>query len=251
MEGKNAEVTENFGGERTTPSVVAQMDQEKKTLVDVRNSAGTTIYSMEKRLGEYKVKIPAAVTSERESPTTEIPIPFHSSVRVSMGRAWVYVFVVSHKARLQHSPFIRRFPGPSLTHCRPYSSSSSSHQWRKLKNQWLSNKAPFPPSCGSGKKKRLIPQLAHTAGPTCISQLAEEASDKLEFLPSWDSIDQDLLLLYGQYGSTLVNHMDVEKASEIEESETCFFSFHLPSSYLCFVFSGGEFDLSNPETPPK
>lgn len=32
------------------------------------------------------------------------------------------------------------------------------------------------------------------------------ASDKLEFLPSWDSVDQDLLSLY-RY--TLVDHMDV------------------------------------------
>ncbi|MCE3050643.1 hypothetical protein HAX54_047752 [Datura stramonium] len=42
-----------------------------------------------------------------------------------------------------------------------------------------------------------FPPCLPTRGPTCISYLSEEASDRLEFLPSWDSIDQDLLLLYG------------------------------------------------------
>lgn len=56
-----------------------------------------------------------------------------------------------------------------------------------------------------------------------------------QFLPSWDSMDPDILLLCGQYGSTLVNHKDLEKASELEELETSFFQFHLPSSYLCFL----------------
>ncbi|CAK7328647.1 unnamed protein product [Dovyalis caffra] len=88
------------------------------------------------------------------------------------------------------------------------------------------------------KKKRFFAQLAHSAGPTCILYLAEEASDRLEFLPSWDSMDQDLLLLYGQYRSTLVHHMDVEKASDFDELETSLFHFYLPSSYLSFVCSG-------------
>ncbi|KMZ59771.1 hypothetical protein ZOSMA_65G01050 [Zostera marina] len=56
-----------------------------------------------------------------------------------------------------------------------------------------------------------------------------------QFLPSWDSMDPDIILLCGQYGSTLVNHKDLEKASELEELETSFFQFHLPSSYLCFL----------------
>ncbi|CAI9267435.1 unnamed protein product [Lactuca saligna] len=87
--------------------------------------------------------------------------------------------------------------------------------------------------------------------PTCISYLAEEASDRLEFLPSWDSMDQDLLLLYGQYRSTLVDHMDVEKSSHFDELETSLFHFYLPSSYLCFVCSPEEFDLFNLGIPPN
>ena len=78
-----------------------------------------------------------------------------------------------------------------------HSSGSTSNQWRKLKNPWFPG--PFRPSSGTGKKKRFFAQLAHSAGPTCILYLAEEASDRLEFLPSWDSMDQDLLSLYGQY----------------------------------------------------
>jgi hypothetical protein len=135
-----------------------------------------------------------------------------------------------------------------------HSSGLTSNQWRKLKNLWFPGRTLFRPSCfGTGKKKRFFAQLAHSAGPTCILYLAEEASDRLEFLPSWDSMDQDLLLLYGQYRSTftLVDHMDVEKAYHLDELEMDFFNFYLPSSYLCFVCSRGEFDLFNLGIPPK
>ncbi|KAG5580540.1 hypothetical protein H5410_051167 [Solanum commersonii] len=108
-------------------------------------------------------------------------------------------------------------------------------QWRKLKNPWFLDRTLFHPSCfGTGKKKWFFAQLVHSAGPTCISYLAEEASDMLDFLPSWDSMDQDLFLLYGQYRSTLVDHMDVEKATNLDEIETSLLHFYLPSSYLCF-----------------
>nr|UOL65098.1 ribosomal protein subunit L10 [Dimetra craibiana] len=134
-----------------------------------------------------------------------------------------------------------------------HSSGSTSNQWRKLKNPWFPGRTLFRPSCfGTGKKKRFFAQLAHSAGPTCILYLAEEASDRLEFLPSLDSMDQDLLLLYGQYRSTLVDHMDVEKAySNFDELETSLFHFYLPSSYLSFVCSREEFDLFNLGIPPK
>ena len=133
-----------------------------------------------------------------------------------------------------------------------HSSGSTSNQWRKLKNPWFPGRTPFRPSwCETGKKKRFFAQLAHSAGPTCISYLAEEASDRLEFLPSWDSMDQDLLSLYGQYRSTLVDHMDVEKAYDFDEMETSLFHFYLPSSYLCFVCSREELNLLNLGIPPK
>ncbi|KAJ8638152.1 hypothetical protein MRB53_012419 [Persea americana] len=45
----------------------AQKDQERKALIDIKNSADTTIYSIEKSLGAYKDKIPAEVASEIES----------------------------------------------------------------------------------------------------------------------------------------------------------------------------------------
>ncbi|GAA0178506.1 hypothetical protein LIER_29848 [Lithospermum erythrorhizon] len=132
-----------------------------------------------------------------------------------------------------------------------HSSGSTSNQWRKLKNPWFPGRTLFRPSCFGGKKKRFFAQLAHSAGPTCILYLAEEASGRLEFLPSGDSMDQDLLLLYGQYRSTLVDHMDVEKASHFDELETSLFHFYLPSSYLCFVCSREELNLFNLGIPPK
>jgi len=133
-----------------------------------------------------------------------------------------------------------------------HSSGLTSNQWRKLKNLWFPGRTLFRPSCcQTGKKKRFFAQLAHSAGPTCILYLAEEASDRLEFLPSLDSMDQDLLLLYGQYRSTLVDHMDVEKAYDFDEMETSLFHFYLPSSYLCFVCFREELDLFNLGIPPK
>nr|YP_010736420.1 ribosomal protein L10 [Plantago ovata]WEL36403.1 ribosomal protein L10 [Plantago ovata] len=125
-----------------------------------------------------------------------------------------------------------------------HSSGLTSKQWRKLKNLWFPGRTLFRPSgFGTVKKQRFFPQLAHSAGPTCILYLAEGASKRLEFLPSWDSMDQDLLLLVGQYQSTLVDHMDLEKASHLDELETSLFHFFLPSAYLSFVCSREEFDL--------
>ena len=50
----------------------AQKDQERKALIDIRNNADTTIYSIEKSLGEYRDKIPAEVVSEIEAAVTDL-----------------------------------------------------------------------------------------------------------------------------------------------------------------------------------
>ncbi|KAL6545841.1 hypothetical protein OROGR_009715 [Orobanche gracilis] len=50
----------------------AQKDQERKTLIDIRNSADTTIYSMEKSLDEYKDKIPSEVVSEIQKSISDL-----------------------------------------------------------------------------------------------------------------------------------------------------------------------------------
>ncbi|KAK9923248.1 hypothetical protein M0R45_031678 [Rubus argutus] len=44
----------------------SQRDQERKTLVDLRNSADTSIYSIEKSLNEYRDKIPSEIAKEIE-----------------------------------------------------------------------------------------------------------------------------------------------------------------------------------------
>nr|ARX11190.1 ribosomal protein L10 [Thalassia testudinum] len=117
-----------------------------------------------------------------------------------------------------------------------HSSGSTSNQWRKLKNPWFPGRTPFRPS--SGTEKGFFAQLDQGAGPTCISYLAEEASDRSDFLTT-PKLDQDLLSLYGQYRSTLVDHMDVDKAHSLEpqELERSLFHWNLPSSYLSFVCS--------------
>ncbi|KAL0335028.1 UNVERIFIED_CONTAM: Heat shock protein, mitochondrial [Sesamum radiatum] len=50
----------------------AQKDQERKALIDLRNNADTTIYSIEKSLNEYKDKIPSEVASEIESAVSDL-----------------------------------------------------------------------------------------------------------------------------------------------------------------------------------
>ncbi|KAF9609660.1 hypothetical protein IFM89_017839 [Coptis chinensis] len=50
----------------------AQKDQERKTLIDIRNTADTTIYSIEKSLNEYRDKIPAEVATEIETAVSDL-----------------------------------------------------------------------------------------------------------------------------------------------------------------------------------
>lgn len=50
----------------------AQRDQERKALIDIKNSADTTIYSIEKSLSEYREKIPSEVASEIESAVADL-----------------------------------------------------------------------------------------------------------------------------------------------------------------------------------
>ncbi|XP_010932133.1 heat shock 70 kDa protein, mitochondrial [Elaeis guineensis] len=50
----------------------AQRDQERKSLIDVRNTADTTIYSIEKSLGEFRDKIPEEVAKEIESAVADL-----------------------------------------------------------------------------------------------------------------------------------------------------------------------------------
>ncbi|XP_056693565.1 heat shock 70 kDa protein, mitochondrial [Spinacia oleracea] len=50
----------------------AQKDQERKSLIDARNTADTTIYSVEKSLGEYREKIPTEIAKEIEDAVSDL-----------------------------------------------------------------------------------------------------------------------------------------------------------------------------------
>lgn len=50
----------------------SQRDQERKALIDIRNNADTTIYSIEKSLGEYREKIPSEVAKEIEDAVADL-----------------------------------------------------------------------------------------------------------------------------------------------------------------------------------
>ncbi|KAF3676852.1 Heat shock 70 kDa protein, mitochondrial [Capsicum annuum] len=49
-----------------------QKDQERKTLIDLRNSADATIYSIEKSVNEYKDKVPKEVVTEIETAVSDL-----------------------------------------------------------------------------------------------------------------------------------------------------------------------------------
>ncbi|MED6220975.1 hypothetical protein PIB30_049970 [Stylosanthes scabra] len=50
----------------------AHRDQQRKALIDIRNSADTAIYSIEKSLGEYRDKIPSEVAKEIEDAVSDL-----------------------------------------------------------------------------------------------------------------------------------------------------------------------------------
>lgn len=50
----------------------SQRDQERKALIDIKNNADTTIYSVEKSLGDFKDKIPAEVSKEIEDAIADL-----------------------------------------------------------------------------------------------------------------------------------------------------------------------------------
>ncbi|KAJ8447474.1 hypothetical protein Cgig2_019468 [Carnegiea gigantea] len=50
----------------------AQKDQERKALIDARNTADTTIYSIEKSLGDYREKIPSEIAKEIEDAVSDL-----------------------------------------------------------------------------------------------------------------------------------------------------------------------------------
>lgn len=50
----------------------AQRDQERKALIDLKNQADTTIYSIEKSVSEYKDKVPAEVVSEIQAAVSDL-----------------------------------------------------------------------------------------------------------------------------------------------------------------------------------
>ncbi|XP_076904162.1 heat shock 70 kDa protein, mitochondrial-like [Bidens hawaiensis] len=50
----------------------AQKDAEKKALIDVKNTADTTVYSVEKNLNEYRDKLPSEVVTEIEDAVADL-----------------------------------------------------------------------------------------------------------------------------------------------------------------------------------
>ncbi|KAJ6299208.1 hypothetical protein OIU76_020222 [Salix suchowensis] len=64
--------TRLIGRNTTIPTKKSQKDQERKALIDIKNSADTTIYSVEKSLNEYREKIPSEIAKEIEDAVADL-----------------------------------------------------------------------------------------------------------------------------------------------------------------------------------
>nr|YP_010881110.1 ribosomal protein L10 [Moerckia flotoviana]QDE10625.1 ribosomal protein L10 [Pallavicinia lyellii]WIA66612.1 ribosomal protein L10 [Moerckia flotoviana] len=139
----------------------------------------------------------------------------------------------------------KQYPYILLFHC----SGSTSRQWQKIKNILctIKGKTLFKPK-DKKKRKNILPnnrggghwiaQLASSAGPTCILYLTKKApNDTWSQLLLPASYSQNLVLLYGQDGSTVFNHMDMEKATASETTSVFqqLLGFML-SPGACFLF---------------
>jgi ribosomal protein L10 len=138
----------------------------------------------------------------------------------------------------------KKSPYILLFHC----SGLTSRQWRQLKNLLCAfrGRTLFRPNYKrklphKNKQGGFIEQLASSAGPTCILYLTKEAPDNTwsQLLPL-ASYNQNLVLLYGQLQSTLVNHMDIKKAANLEITSVFQQLFELifyPYNSLCFCLN--------------
>ena len=119
----------------------------------------------------------------------------------------------------------KKSPYILLFHC----SGLTSRQWRQLKNLLCAfrGRTLFQPNYKGklphkNKQGGFIEQLAYSAGPTCILYLTKETADNTNNnTNTWLQLlqpkyNQNLVLLYGQLQSTLINHMDIKKAANLE-----------------------------------
>nr|YP_003412084.1 hypothetical protein PhlaMp02 [Phaeoceros laevis]ACT75292.1 unknown [Phaeoceros laevis] len=131
-----------------------------------------------------------------------------------------------------------------LSHC----SGLISEQWRQFKNLLcaIHGGTLFRPSrnrklAHENKQNSFLAQHASKAGPTCFLYLTKNTPDDTwsQLQPS-ASYNQNLVLLYGKLGSTLLNYMDIYEAADLEITsvfkEFFWLLFH-PSYELCFCFN--------------
>ncbi|MCO5593805.1 hypothetical protein L7F22_047823 [Adiantum nelumboides] len=102
-----------------------------------------------------------------------------------------------------------------LFHC----SGVNCKQWRELKNSLatIQGKSLFQPNLKSSHGTFFADKIASSPGPLCLLYLGEGASqDKLSKLLPPASMSDSMLLLFGQQQSSILNHVDVKKASSLD-----------------------------------
>ncbi|KAI5081316.1 hypothetical protein GOP47_0004499, partial [Adiantum capillus-veneris] len=102
-----------------------------------------------------------------------------------------------------------------LFHC----SGVNCKQWRELKNSLatIQGKSLFQPNFKSSHFSPFAEKIASSPGPLCLLYLGEGASqDKLSKLLPPTSMSDSMLLLFGQQQSSILNHVDVKKATSLD-----------------------------------
>nr|YP_009863199.1 ribosomal protein L10 [Anthoceros agrestis]QHD46964.1 ribosomal protein L10 [Anthoceros agrestis]QKD76655.1 ribosomal protein L10 [Anthoceros agrestis] len=149
----------------------------------------------------------------------------------------------------KQSPYILLF------HC----SGLISEQWRQFKNLLcaIHGKTLFQPSRNrelphENKQNGFLAEHASKAGPTCFLYLTRKTPDDTwSQWPPAASYNQNLVLLYGKFGSTLLNHMDIDEAADLEITSVFqeFFWILFYSSYeLCLCFNQPTNKVINQQT---
>lgn len=106
-----------------------------------------------------------------------------------------------------------------LFHC----SGVNCKQWRELKNSLASiqGKALFQPNykhTSDHEKGQYASRIASSPGPLVMLYLGEGSShNNLSKLLPPASLSDNMLLLYGQQRSNLLNHLDVKKAATLDQ----------------------------------
>ncbi|KAH7287774.1 hypothetical protein KP509_32G073800 [Ceratopteris richardii] len=102
-----------------------------------------------------------------------------------------------------------------LFHC----SGVNCRQWREIKNALapIQGKVLFQPNFNGSISGAFAEKVASSPGPLCMFYLGEGATQEtISKLMPPASMSDSMLLLYGHQNSSILNHVDIKKASTLD-----------------------------------